>query len=63
MNSRLQASNKMKNTVKYNKNKKEIQEKRKIILIKTLSDISKQNTISIKDINAPDCIGSRNTSG
>jgi hypothetical protein len=40
-----------------------IQGKRTIIFIK-ITDISKPNTICIKDVDAPtDCIGSRNTSG
>jgi hypothetical protein len=40
-----------------------IQEKRTIIF-KKLTDISKQNTIFVKDVDArTDCIGSRNTSG
>jgi hypothetical protein len=35
----------------------------KLFLLKKLTNISKQNTIFIKDINAPTgCIGSRNTS-
>jgi hypothetical protein len=41
-----------------------IQEKRTIILFKKLTDISKQNTIFVKDVDAAtDCIGSRKTSG
>jgi hypothetical protein len=37
---------------------------KKIFLFRMLTDISKPNTICIKDVDAPtDCIGSRNTSG
>jgi hypothetical protein len=39
-------------------------EKREQLVIKKLTDISKQNTIFVKDADTPtDCIGSRNTSG
>jgi hypothetical protein len=35
-----------------------------LFLFGKLTDISKQNTIFVKDVDAPtDCIGSRNTSG
>jgi hypothetical protein len=36
----------------------------KLFLFRKLTDISKQYTIFVKDVDAPtDCIGSRNTSG
>jgi hypothetical protein len=35
-----------------------------LFLFKKLTDIRKQNTIFVKDVNTPtDCPGSRNTSG
>jgi hypothetical protein len=44
--------------------KKGYQKREQLFLFKTLTDISKQNTIFVKDVDAPtDCIGSRSTSG
>jgi hypothetical protein len=41
-----------------------IQEREQLFLFRKLTDISKQNTIFVKDVDAPtDCIGSRNKSG
>jgi ribosome recycling factor len=49
------------NTIKYNLKKET--EKDKHFLVKKLTDISEQNTTSVRNINAPaDCVGSRNTS-
>jgi hypothetical protein len=46
------------------KTKRWYKKREQLFLFRKLTDISKQNTIFVKDVDAPtDCIGSRNTSG
>jgi hypothetical protein len=46
------------------KTKKWYKKREQLFLFRKLTDISKPNTIFVKDVDAPtDCIGSRNTSG
>jgi hypothetical protein len=57
-----------KNTTAHNKiqlkTKRGYKKREQLLIFKKLTDISKQNTIFVKDVDAPtDCTGSRNTSG
>jgi hypothetical protein len=46
------------------KTKRRYKKREKLFLLQKMTNVSKQNTIFIDDVNAPtDCIGSRNTSG
>jgi hypothetical protein len=51
----------IKHNKKQLKTKRSYKEREQLFLFRKLPDISKPNTISIKNVNAPtDCIGSRN---
>jgi hypothetical protein len=46
------------------KTKRRYKKREQLFLFRKLTDISKQNTVFVKDVDDPtDCIGSRNTSG